>query len=157
MLDVVGAALRRKGLEAARFPKGVAPFTAPDSRVSFLLAPVARANNGLTLVKAVNVFLLEQPACAAVELQCVNRVHRVGQTRPTTVYRYVVKDTIEDAIYEYHRTHTASVEEDVKEAEINAAKLLSAHVLRKRQKASVAAAESSSSGTDASDDAPASD
>ena len=153
MLDVVGAALRRKGLEAARFPKGVAPFTAPDSRVSFLLAPVARANNGLTLVNAVNVFLLEQPACAAVELQCVNRVHRVGQTRPTTVYRYVVKDTIEDAIYEYHRTHTASVEEDAREAEINAAKLLSAHVLRKRQKAS----DSSSSGTDASDDAPASD
>ena len=69
----------------------------------------------------------------------------------------MVKDTIEDAIYEYHRTHTASVEEDVKEAEINAAKLLSAHVLRKRQKASVAAADSSSSGTDASDDAPASD
>ena len=84
--------------------------------MSFLLAPVGRANNGLTLVNAVNVFLLEQPACAAVELQCVNRVHRVGQTRPTTVYRYVVKDTIEDAIYEYHRTHTASVEEDVKEA-----------------------------------------
>ena len=80
--------------------------------MSFLLAPVGRANNGLTLVNAVNVFLLEQPACAAVELQCVNRVHRVGQTRPTTVYRYVVKDTIEDAIYEYHRTHTASVEED---------------------------------------------
>ena len=157
MLDVVGAALRRKGLEAARFPKGVAPFTAPDSRVSFLLAPVGRANNGLTLVNAVNVFLLEQPACAAVELQCVNRVHRVGQTRPTTVYRYVVKDTIEDAIYEYHRTHTASVEEDVKEAEINAAKLLSAHVLRKRQKTSVAAADSSSGSTDASDDAPASD
>ena len=125
--------------------------------MSFLLAPVGRANNGLTLVNAVNVFLLEQPACAAVELQCVNRVHRVGQTRPTTVYRYVVKDTIEDAIYEYHRTHTASVEEDVKEAEINAAKLLSAHVLRKRQKASVAADASSSGSTDASDDAPASD
>ena len=125
--------------------------------MSFLLAPVGRANNGLTLVNAVNVFLLEQPACAAVELQCVNRVHRVGQTRPTTVYRYVVKETIEDAIYEYHRTHTASVEEDVKEAEINAAKLLSAHVLRKRQKTSVAAADSSSGSTDASDDAPASD
>lgn len=125
--------------------------------MSFLLAPVGRANNGLTLVNAVNVFLLEQPACAAVELQCVNRVHRVGQTRPTTVYRYVVKDTIEDAIYEYHRTHTASIEEDVKEAEINAAKLLTAHVLRKRQKASVVAADSSSGSTDASDDAPASD
>ena len=125
--------------------------------MSFLLAPVGRANNGLTLVNAVNVFLLEQPACAAVELQCVNRVHRVGQTRPTTVYRYVVKDTIEDAIYEYHRTHSASIEEDVKEAEINAAKLLTAHVLRKRQKASVVAADSSSGSTDASDDAPASD
>ena len=112
------------------------------------------AVGNVTGSNAVNVFLLEQPACAAVELQCVNRVHCVGQTRPTTVYRYVVKDTIEDAIYEYHRTHTASVEEDVKEAEINAAKLLSAHVLRKRQKVAV---DSSSGSTDASDDAPASD
>lgn len=104
-----------------------------------MLAPVGRANNGLTLVNAVNVFLIEQPACAAVELQCVNRVHRVGQTRPTTVYRYVIKDTVEDAIYEYRRTHTASDVEDAKVAEANAAKLLSAHVLRKR-KAPVAAA-----------------
>ena len=69
----------------------------------------------------------------------------------TTVYRYVVKDTIEDAIYEYHRTHTASVEEDAREAEFNAAKLLSAHVLRKRQKASSVAAADSSSSTDASE------
>ena len=89
--------------------------------MSFLLAPVGRANNGLTLVNAVNVFLIEQPACAAVELQCVNRVHRVGQTRPTTVYRYVIKDTVEDAMlamagypsYESTRRHCPVIENGV--------------------------------------------
>lgn len=117
--------------------------------MSFLLAPVGRANNGLTLVNAVNVFLIEQPACAAVELQCVNRVHRVGQTRPTTVYRYVIKDTVEDAIYEYRRTHTASDAEDAKDAEANAAKLLSAHVLRKRRAPAAAASATNAACMDA--------
>ena len=42
----------RAALAHARFPAGVAAFTAPGSRAAFLLAPVARANTGLTLVNA---------------------------------------------------------------------------------------------------------
>ena len=103
VLDFVARALADAELAAARFtPAGVADFTAPRSSIPFLLAPVGRANNGLTLVNATNVFLLEPPTSHAVELQCVNRVHRVGQRRPTTVFRYVVGATVEAAIHGGH-------------------------------------------------------
>lgn len=108
VLDVVAAALDAEGLTFARFGStskttpGLAGFTASGSSIAFLLAPVGRANNGLTLVNAVNVFVVEPTVAVAVDLQCVNRVHRVGQTRGTTVYRYVVADTIEAAIHGHH-------------------------------------------------------
>ncbi|KAH8055800.1 ATP binding protein [Aureococcus anophagefferens] len=103
VLDFVARALADAELAVARFtPAGVADFTAPRSSIPFLLAPVGRANNGLTLVNATNVFLLEPPTSHAVELQCVNRVHRVGQRRPTTVFRYVVGATVEAAIHGGH-------------------------------------------------------
>ena len=90
VLDLAADALDDAGLPYAKFtPAGVADFTAPGSALPFLLAPVARGNNGITLVNATNVFLLEPPTSHAVELQCVNRVHRQGQKRPTTVYRYL--------------------------------------------------------------------
>ena len=60
-------------------------------------------------MNAVNVFLLEQPTSRAVELQCVNRVHRVGQAAETRVYRYVCEDTIEAAIA---RCHAAASPDD---------------------------------------------
>ncbi|KAH8074819.1 hypothetical protein JL720_10558 [Aureococcus anophagefferens] len=101
-------ALADAELAVARFtPAGVADFTAPRSSIPFLLAPVGRANNGLTLVNATNVFLLEPPTSHAVELQCVNRVHRVGQRRPTTVFRYVVGATVEAAIHGGHEAPAA--------------------------------------------------
>lgn len=42
--------------------------------------------------------MLEPLLNSAVEVQAVNRVHRGGQTRPTTVHRFVVRGTIEEDI-----------------------------------------------------------
>jgi SNF2 family DNA or RNA helicase len=38
----------------------------------------------------------------AVEDQASDRTHRMGQTRPVTIYRLVVKGTIEEKIVELH-------------------------------------------------------
>jgi len=38
----------------------------------------------------------------AVEDQASDRAHRIGQTRPVTVYRLVVKDSIEERIVDLH-------------------------------------------------------
>jgi E3 ubiquitin-protein ligase SHPRH len=42
---------------------------------------------GLTLVEATHVFLLEPVFSAAMEAQAINRIHRIGQSKVTTVHR----------------------------------------------------------------------
>jgi len=39
----------------------------------------------------------------AVEDQASDRAHRIGQTRPVTIYRLVMADSIESRIVELHR------------------------------------------------------
>ena len=51
-------------------------------------------------MNATYVFLCEPLINPAIELQAIARVHRIGQQRPTTVFMYLVSDTVEEAIYE---------------------------------------------------------
>ena len=61
----------------------------------------ARAHSsGLNLVNATHVFLCEPLINTALELQAIARVHRIGQYHPTTVWMYIVEDTVEKAIYD---------------------------------------------------------
>ena len=53
---------------------------------------------GLTLTEADYVFVLDPWWNPAVEAQAVDRVHRIGQTRPVMVYRLVSRDTIEEKV-----------------------------------------------------------
>lgn len=47
-----------------------------------------------------SVFLCEPLINPAIELQAIARVHRIGQQRATTVFMYLVSDTVEEAVYE---------------------------------------------------------
>ena len=47
---------------------------------------------------AQHVFLAEPLLERAVEAQAIGRVHRMSQTRPTVVHRFVMRDTIEESI-----------------------------------------------------------
>jgi SNF2 family DNA or RNA helicase len=53
---------------------------------------------GITLTAADYVFLLDPWWNPAVEAQAVDRVHRIGQTKPVLVYRLVTRRTIEEKI-----------------------------------------------------------
>ena len=57
-------------------------------------------SSGLTLVNATHVFLCEPLINTAIELQAIARVHRIGQRQATTVWVYVVEDTVEKSIYD---------------------------------------------------------
>jgi SWI/SNF-related matrix-associated actin-dependent regulator of chromatin subfamily A3 len=71
-----------------------------DPDTTILLASLAVCSVGLNLVAADTVILADSWWAPAIEDQAVDRVHRLGQTRPTTVWRLVMEGTIEDHVLE---------------------------------------------------------
>jgi hypothetical protein len=57
---------------------------------------------GINLTAADYVIHMDPWWNPAVEDQASDRAHRMGQTRPVTIYRLVVRDTIEDKIVQLH-------------------------------------------------------
>lgn len=68
-----------------------------DCRV-FLISMRAGAV-GLTLTTANVVVMMDVAMNPALEQQAINRVHRIGQTRPVHVYQFVLKGSVEEKIY----------------------------------------------------------
>jgi SWI/SNF-related matrix-associated actin-dependent regulator of chromatin subfamily A3 len=68
----------------------------PDTTV--LLASLAVCSVGLNLVAANQVIMADSWWAPAIEDQAVDRVHRLGQKRPTTVFRLVVEDSVEERV-----------------------------------------------------------
>ncbi|CBQ68225.1 related to RAD5-DNA helicase [Sporisorium reilianum SRZ2] len=53
---------------------------------------------GLNLTAANKIWLLDFWWNSSIENQAIDRIHRLGQTRPVSVFRYLVKDSIENRI-----------------------------------------------------------
>lgn len=100
-LDVLGAAFKQFGIGYSRMgtPKAIDRFKQEASIEVFLL-DAKTDSSGLNLVNAQHVFLAEPLINTALELQAIARVHRIGQQRPTTIYMYLIRDTVEEAIYD---------------------------------------------------------
>ena len=75
-------------------------FQAGDGSV-FLISLKA-GGTGLNLTAADYVIHMDPWWNPAVEDQASDRAHRIGQTRPVTIYRLVTKGTIEEKIVELH-------------------------------------------------------
>jgi hypothetical protein len=71
---------------------------AEDPAVKVFLLSLKAGAAGLTLTAANRVVLLEPALDPAVEQQAVARVHRIGQTRPVTITRLIVEDTVEEKV-----------------------------------------------------------
>jgi SWI/SNF-related matrix-associated actin-dependent regulator of chromatin subfamily A3 len=69
-----------------------------DPECTIMLASLAVCSVGLNLVAANQVVLCDSWWAPAIEDQAVDRVHRLGQTRPTTVWRLVVEGSIEERV-----------------------------------------------------------
>ncbi|ELU00238.1 hypothetical protein CAPTEDRAFT_220844 [Capitella teleta] len=69
-----------------------------EADVSVLLLPVHSGSNGLNLIEATHVLLVEPILNPAQELQAIGRIHRIGQLRPTVIHRFIVRGTIEEPL-----------------------------------------------------------
>ncbi len=59
-------------------------------QVQVLLLPIRHGANGLNLVEAQHVILMEPLLNPGAEAQAINRVHRIGQQHVTYVHRFIV-------------------------------------------------------------------
>lgn len=106
MLDLLEACLKTSSIQYRRLDgtmsvlardKAVKDFnTLPE--VSVIIMSLKAASLGLNMVAACHVLLLDLWWNPTTEDQAIDRAHRIGQTRPVTVLRLTVKDTVEDRI-----------------------------------------------------------
>ncbi|KDO69943.1 hypothetical protein CISIN_1g001680mg [Citrus sinensis] len=69
-----------------------------DREITVMLMSLKAGNLGLNMVAASHVILLDLWWNPTTEDQAVDRAHRIGQTRPVTVTRLTIRDTVEDRI-----------------------------------------------------------
>ena len=107
-LDVIQHQVQEAGYKYARIDgtmpahvrdAGMASLES-DPKCRILLASLSVCSVGLNLVAADTVILADSWWAPAIEDQAVDRVHRLGQTRPCTVWRLVMEDSIEEHVLE---------------------------------------------------------
>ncbi|KAL8154369.1 hypothetical protein V2J09_012129 [Rumex salicifolius] len=76
--------------------------------VQVLLILVQHGANGLNLLEAQHVILVEPLLNPAAEAQAISRVHRIGQHKKTLIHRFMVKGSVEESIYKLNKSRNAS-------------------------------------------------
>lgn len=117
VLDIISKALTDNNMEFAQisrvktFQENLSAFKR-DPQINILLLPLHTGSNGLTIIEATHVLLVEPILNPAHELQAIGRLHRIGQTKPTIVHRFLIKSTIEERMQAMlktaERSHTNS-------------------------------------------------
>ncbi|MCJ1350477.1 MAG: hypothetical protein MMC33_000458 [Icmadophila ericetorum] len=100
-LDILARAFRKFkiGFTSIDTKGGIEDFKNDPGIECFFLHAKAYSS-GINLVNATHVFLCEPLINTAIELQAIARVHRIGQHHQTTVWMYLVEDTVEKTIYD---------------------------------------------------------
>ncbi|KAK9456277.1 hypothetical protein V1511DRAFT_497040 [Dipodascopsis uninucleata] len=98
-LNLLTIAMDRHEIKHASVEKGIDEFKRNPDIMCFLLHAKSQSS-GLTLINATHVFLCEPLFNTALELQAISRVHRIGQTRSTTVWMYAIGGTVEESVLE---------------------------------------------------------
>uniref|UniRef100_A0A674NYF6 SNF2 histone linker PHD RING helicase n=1 Tax=Takifugu rubripes TaxID=31033 RepID=A0A674NYF6_TAKRU len=101
VLDIIAKALFDNNMEFSqingihKFQENLSSFKY-DEKINILLLPLHTGSNGLNIIEATHVLLVEPILNPAHELQAIGRVHRIGQTKPTFVHRFLIRSTIEE-------------------------------------------------------------
>ncbi|GJQ74764.1 hypothetical protein Trydic_g21610 [Trypoxylus dichotomus] len=86
-------------LKHNNFDKTLERFKDESQRVTALLLPVHLGSKGLNLIEATHVIFVEPLLNPGDELQAIGRIHRIGQTKPTVIHKFFIRNTIEENIY----------------------------------------------------------
>lgn len=125
VLDVLEHAFKANSISYARMKGGRKAHTAVDQfrgqnpsvkvntrehcqDIQVLLLLVQHGANGLNLLEARHVILVEPLLNPAAEAQAISRVHRIGQENKTLVHRFIVKNSVEESIYKLNKSRNSS-------------------------------------------------
>ncbi|XP_055952281.1 transcription termination factor 2-like [Argiope bruennichi] len=109
LLDIVASHLQKIGMEyhmiagstkAEDRQKMSEDFNYNDDGCKIMLLSLKAGGVGLNLVGGNHMFLLDLHWNPALEKQACDRIHRVGQTKDVSIYKFVCKNTIEQRIFE---------------------------------------------------------
>lgn len=112
MLDILGDYMEMRGHAYQRLDGTIAAgprrmaidhFNAPDSTDFCFLLSTRAGGLGINLMTADTVIIFDSDWNPQADLQAMARAHRIGQTKPVSVYRLVSKETIEEEILERAR------------------------------------------------------
>lgn len=109
MLDILEDYCNEKGYKICRIDGDtsleereiqIAEFTKPNSEIFIFLLSTRAGGLGLNLMTSDTVILFDSDWNPQVDLQAMDRVHRIGQTKPVLIYRLICENTIEEKIIE---------------------------------------------------------
>ncbi|CDR47662.1 CYFA0S36e00122g1_1 [Cyberlindnera fabianii] len=81
-----------------------------DDNKKLMLISLKAGNAGLTLTCANHVIIMDPFWNPYVEYQAQDRCHRIGQQKPVTVYRMLIKNTVEDRILDLQERKRSLIE-----------------------------------------------
>mmetsp|Transcript_59635 Transcript_59635/g.158716 ORF Transcript_59635/g.158716 Transcript_59635/m.158716 type:complete len:1056 (+) Transcript_59635:1184-4351(+) len=109
MLDILEDYCWYRGHKYCRIDGGISgdsreemidSFMQEDSDKFLFLLSTRAGGLGLNLQKANIVVLFDSDWNPQVDIQAMDRAHRIGQTKPVTVYRFVTENSIEEKVLE---------------------------------------------------------
>ncbi|KAL2062122.1 hypothetical protein VTL71DRAFT_6388 [Oculimacula yallundae] len=127
LLDLLQIPINDKKWKCLRYDGSMSADSRNDAINSFtesrehniMLISLKAGNAGLNLVAASKVIILDPFWNPYIEMQAVDRAHRIGQQNPVEVHRILVEGTVEDRIIELQEQKRKLVESALDE---NAAK-----------------------------------
>jgi DNA repair protein RAD5 len=103
-LDLIGKALKKHRLKFVRLDGSMSlkeralvleKFSSEPANMTLIISLKA-GGVGLNLTSANHVYMLDPWWSFAIEAQAIDRIHRMGQTRDVSVYRFIIRNSVEE-------------------------------------------------------------
>ncbi|XP_042007722.1 protein CHROMATIN REMODELING 19 isoform X1 [Salvia splendens] len=100
-LDVIGVTYRRlDGSTQVKERQTIVDTFNKDTSIFACLLSTRAGGQGLNLIGADTVIIHDMDFNPQIDRQAEDRCHRIGQTKPVTIYRLVTKGTVDENVYE---------------------------------------------------------
>lgn len=100
-LDVIGVTYRRlDGSTQVTERQTIVDNFNNDTSIFACLLSTRAGGQGLNLIGADTVIIHDLDFNPQIDRQAEDRCHRIGQTKPVTIYRLVTKNTVDENVYE---------------------------------------------------------